>query len=83
MVGKKHPFTSYLAEKHPKRSKFAITDMRQKPVNLFLLYVTSVGFNSRNNFVNLGSFAKVSVPLKFIIPWTKSLLHHSVVKMNS
>ena len=32
MVGKKHPFTSYPAEKHPKHSKCAITDMREKPV---------------------------------------------------
>ena len=30
---------------------------------------TGVGFNSRNNFANLGSFAKVSVPLQFVIPW--------------
>ena len=34
----------------------------------FLLYETSVGFNSRNNFANFGSFAKVSVSLQFIIP---------------
>ena len=32
---KKHPFTSYLAAKHPKHSQFAITDMREKPVNFF------------------------------------------------
>ena len=67
---KKHPFTSYPAEKHPKRSNFAITDMRQKPVDIFLLYYTSVGFNFRNKFANLGSFATVSVPLHFIIPVT-------------
>ena len=48
-----------LSEKHPKRSKFAITDMRQKNIELFVLHDTSVGFNSRNNFANLGSFAKV------------------------
>ena len=35
----------------------------------FLLYDTGVGFNSCNNFANLGFFAKVSVPLQFIIPW--------------
>ena len=34
----------------------------------FLLNDTGVGFNSRNNFANLGSFAKVSVPLQFVIP---------------
>ena len=36
---------------------------------LFLVGDTSVGFNTCNNFVNLGSFAKVSIPLQFIIPW--------------
>ena len=34
----------------------------------FLLYDTSVDFSSRNNFVNLGFFAKVSVPVQSIIP---------------
>ena len=57
-VRKKRPFTSYPAARHPKHSKFAITDMREKPV----------GFSSRNNFANLGSFAKVSDPVQFIIP---------------
>ena len=33
------------------------------------LYDMGVGFNSLNNCANLGSFAKVSVPLQFIIPW--------------
>ena len=37
MGTKKHPFTSYLAPKHPKRRKFAITDMREKPVDFFVL----------------------------------------------
>ena len=32
---RKHPFASYPAEKHPKRSKFAITDMQRKPVDFF------------------------------------------------
>ena len=36
--------------------------------NLFL-YNTSVGFKSRNNFAKLGLFAKVSIPVQFIIPW--------------
>ena len=34
---KKHPFTSYPAAKHPKHSKFAITDRRQKPGDLFIV----------------------------------------------
>ena len=58
---KKHQFTSYPAEKHPKCSKFAITDMRQKLVDFFYC-------NPLNNFANLGSFAKVSVPVRTIIP---------------
>ena len=39
----------------------------KKPV-IFLLYNTSVNFNARNNFANLGSFAKVSVPVQSVIP---------------
>ena len=35
----------------------------------FLLYFMGGSFNSRNNFFNLGSFAKVSVPLQSIDPW--------------
>ena len=41
--------------------------MRQKTVDFFLLRDTSVGFNSRNNLANLGSLAKVSVPLQSTI----------------
>ena len=36
-VRKKHPFASYPAAKHPKRSKFSITDMRQKSVEFFIV----------------------------------------------
>ena len=70
MVEKKHPFTSYPAEKHPKRSKFAVTDLRQKPVDHFIVQ-HGRRLTSGNNFANLGSFAKVSVPLQFIIPCLK------------
>ena len=63
----KHPFSSYHAAKHSKRSKFAITHMWGKQVN-FLLYNTGVDFISRNNFANLGSFAKFSVPVQSVIP---------------
>ena len=34
----------------------------------FLWNHTGVDFSSRNNFANLGSFGKVSVPVQFIIP---------------
>ena len=40
-----------------------------KTSGLLLLHSTGVNFSSRNNFANLGSFAKVSVPVQFIIPW--------------
>ena len=33
-----------------------------------MLFNTGVGFNSRNNFANSASFAKVSVPVQLIIP---------------
>ena len=42
---------------------------KNKPVDFFLLYNTGVDFSYRNNFANLGSLAKVSVPVQFIIPW--------------
>ena len=64
----KHPFTSYPAAKHPKYSNFDITDMREKPADFFLLYDTGIDFSSHNNFFNLGSFAKVSVPVGSIAP---------------
>ena len=32
---KRHPFASYPAAKHTKHSKFATTDMREKPVDFF------------------------------------------------
>ena len=53
---------------YPKRRKFAITDMPEKPVN-FLLYDTGVAFSSGNEFANFVSFVKVSVPVQLIIPW--------------
>ena len=33
---------------------------------------TGAHFIPRNNFANLGSFAKVSVPVRTVIPWFKS-----------
>ena len=48
--------------------KIAVTDMRRKTGGRFLLYGAGVNFISRNNFANLGSFAKVSVPGRSIIP---------------
>ena len=58
--------------KHPKHIKFAITDMRDKPVN-FLLFNTGVDFSLRNQFANSGSFAKVSVPVHIYNSLVKGL----------
>ena len=63
MVGKRHPFTGYPAVKHPKHGKFSITNTREKPVNLFLLFNAGVDFSLRNNIANSGFFAKVSGPV--------------------
>ena len=59
----------------PQKSTQNAANYRQatKTSGLFLLYYTGVGYNSRNNFSNLGSFAKVSVPLQSIISWLASL----------
>ena len=54
---KKHPSSGYPAAKHPKHSKFAITDIREKPVNLFYCSTRA------STFANSGSCAKVSVPV--------------------
>ena len=55
--------------KHQKHSNFAITDIREKPVNFFLLFNTGVNVGLRNNFANSGFFAKVSFLFISIIPW--------------
>ena len=64
-VNKKYSSTCCPLAKHPKHNKIAVTNMREKPVDL---YRTGVNFSSRNNFANLGSLAKVSVPVQSIIP---------------
>ena len=81
---RKCPFANYQAAKHPKHSKFAITDMQQKSVDFFLLYCTGIDFSACENFANLSFSAKVSVPVQSIIPWLYSdhfleLSSHSVV----
>ena len=51
----------------------------RKTSERFLLYNTGVNFSLRNNFANLGSFAKVSVPVQFIIsllPTTNDIFHN-------
>ena len=55
-VRKMRPFTSYHAAKHSKHSKFAITDMREKPAD------------SHNKFANLRSFASVETTILWFNP---------------
>ena len=76
---------AYPVAKHTKRSKFSITDRHaRKTSELFLLYDTGVDFSSRNNFANLGLFAKVSVPVQSIIPWLAfSLLQQPSLRVHA
>ena len=58
LARKKRPFTSY-----PKTQQMCHYKQATKPSGLLLLYAPDVDFSSRNNFANLDSFAKVSVPV--------------------
>ena len=60
------PIYKLSRSKAPKNCKFSDTIIREKPV-AFLLVPHWVDFSSRNNFTNLGSFAKVSIPVESII----------------
>ena len=60
---KKHPFVSYPAAKHPKHSKFAIIDTREKPVNFFYCSTRALTLVSARILLTQVSFAKVSVPV--------------------
>ena len=53
MSKEKAPIYKSTCSKAPKTRKYAITDMREKPTNLFLLYETGAHFSSGNNFANL------------------------------
>ena len=55
--------------KTPKTQQICHYRHAKKPREPFLLYIKSVDFSSRNNFPNLGSLAKVSVPVQSWIPW--------------
>ena len=57
--------------KAPKTQQVCHYSHATKTSGLILLYDTGAGFISGNNFANLGSFAKVSVPSMFIIPCLK------------
>ena len=61
---KKHPFVSYPAAKHPNASNLQLQTYEKKQWTLFNNTARASTLSSRNNFQNLGSFAKVSVPVK-------------------
>ena len=65
---KRHPFTSYSTAKHSKHSKFAITDMREKPADLFRCTTRASALAPAIILQTKGSFAKVLVPVESIIP---------------
>ena len=64
MLKHKAPIYKLSRGKVPKHSKFTVTDIRENQWTFFY----GADFSSRNNFSNLGSFAKVFVPVKSIIP---------------
>ena len=53
MQKEKAPIYKLSRSKAPKHSKFAITDMQEKPVDYFFVSDTGVEFSSSNNFANL------------------------------
>ena len=64
MQKQKAPIYMLSRSKAPKHSKCRLTDIREKPMDLF--NHTGVVFSSHNNFTNIGSFAKVSIPVKSV-----------------
>ena len=62
MVGKA-PIYILTSRKAPETQQICYYRHATKTSGLFLFYDKGVGFSSRNNFANLASFAKVSVPL--------------------
>ena len=64
-VNKKHPSACCLAAKHPKHNKWQLQTREKKPVDFFngttraLTLAPAINYN----LANLGSFAKVSVPV--------------------
>ena len=67
MRKKKHPFTSNPAAKRLKHSKFAITDMREKPADLFCC-TTRASTLAPTIILLTRVFANVFIPVKSIIP---------------
>ena len=62
MVGKA-PIYILTSRKAPETQQICYCRHATKTSGPFLFHDKGVGFSSRNNFANLASFAKVSVPL--------------------
>ena len=63
-----HPFASYPAVKHPKHRKFAVTDMREKPVNFFYCSTRASTLVSAITLQTLVPLQKFSFLFIIIIP---------------
>ena len=72
----KAPIYGLSRRKAPKSQQICHYRHATKTIGLFLLYDTSVGFNFRNNFANLGFFAEL---LQFTIPYI-SMMKNQLVK---
>ena len=69
--------------KAPKSSKFSITNIREKPVDFFYSTERALTLAPEIIFTNLGSFAKVSVPVKSTISCVMSCNHTVHIKFLS
>ena len=67
-VSEKFPICMLSRSKAPERSKFSITDIREKPVGFFTA-PHGRRFQLPKSVTNLGSLAKFFVPVESIIPW--------------
>ena len=67
---KKHPIYTFSRSKAHKTQQIFGYSYRHREISGSVpLYDMGVDFSLLNNFANLGSFAKVSVPVETIIPW--------------
>ena len=64
-----HPFTGYPAAKHSKRSKIAITDIREKPENFFHCSTRASTLVSAITLLTQVPSQKFSFLFIFIFPW--------------
>ena len=68
MLGKA-PIYKLFCSKAPKTQQICYCRHARKTSGFFLLLSTGIDSISFNNFANIGSFAKVSIPGQSIIPW--------------